>query len=174
MTKYLSIALVTACSIYSADAKAEQFTTPMKSFMSGCTQALRQAKTDYNSKEIEMLCSDPYLRGTPDESAEDKALRMTLIKKTDEDKIRVMKRWVRSEDVIKPCFDAILANQPGKDLKDVKMLCLNPYLTPTPNESAADTERRKRLIEEAETAKSRMLDKYVVPAGQPAPVRVSR
>jgi len=176
VTKYLLIATsAIICSVCSSEAMAADISKDeMAAYMTGCRQALAQAKTNYDHKDIEMLCSDPYLQGKPNESAADRARRMKLIKRTDEDKARVMKSWTRSEDVVKPCFDAVLAAEPGKDLKDVKMLCLNPYLTPTEGESENDKARRERLIQESEAAKERMLNKYVVPAGKPAPVRVTR
>lgn len=167
MAKFLLTVAFVFSSIFYFRAQAEGMSKDeMDAYMKGCRHALRQAKTSYDGKDIEMLCSDPYLKGKPNESAADKARRMKLIQKTDEDKARFMKSWTRSEDVIKPCFDSILAAEPGKDLKDVKMLCLNPYLTPSEGESADDQARRKRLIKESEAAKEKALDRFVVPAGK--------
>lgn len=137
----------------------------MAAYMAGCRKGLSQANSNWDRKDIEMLCSDPYLTGKPNESAKDKARRMRLINQTNEAKVKMMSKLIHSKDDIKPCFDAILENDPGKDLKDVKMLCMNPYLTSSPNESSEDQDRRLRLIKESEADKERALEKFVVPAG---------
>lgn len=164
MTKFLLSSVFICSSVIFTHAFAGDITKEeMAAYMEGCKKGLSQAKTNFDAKDIEMLCSDPYLKGKPNESASDKARRMRLINKTNEDKERVLSNWTKSKDDIKPCFDAILANDPGKDLKDVKMLCVNPYLTPSANESEEDRTRRTRLIKESEADKERMLDKFVVP-----------
>lgn len=166
MTKFLLTFVFVCSSVFYSQAKAEKFSAKeMAAYMEGCRKALAQANSTWDRKDIDMLCSDPYLKGKPNESKADKARRMKLIGKTDEAKEKMMSKYVQSKDEVKPCFDAILENDPGKDLKDVKMLCLNPYLTATPNESSEDQARRLRLIKESEADKERMLDKFVVPAG---------
>ena len=162
MTKFLLPSVLIFLSAGSYVMASDISKGEMAAYMEGCRKGLSQAKTTFDSKDIEMLCSDPYLKGKPNESAADKARRMRLINKTNEDKERVMSNWVKSKDDLKPCFDSVLANDPGKDLQDVKMLCTNPYLTPTANESENDHTRRLRLIKESEADKERMLDKFVV------------
>ncbi len=155
---YITVSLLGSLASASDLSKEE-----MNLYLQGCIRGLSQAKTNFDAKDIEMLCSDPYLQGKPNESASDKARRMKLINRTNEDKIRMMSNLTKSKDDIKPCFDSILANDPGADLKDVKMLCMNPYLTPTPDESEDDRSRRTRLIRESEAAKEKMLDAFVTP-----------
>lgn len=163
MKTLLGIFVLIGTTFFQNNVHAEDISkADLAAFVEGCKHALSQAKPNWDHKDIEMLCSDPYLQGKKNESATDKARRMRLIKKTNEDKERILNAASQSKDDIKPCFDSILATDPGKDLKDVKMLCVNPYLTPTPNESADDQARRKRLINEAEEKKDKMLSKFLV------------
>ncbi len=149
MFKYLLIVAVACSSILAIQVKADEVCKDeLIAYIEGCKKGLSQAKPNWDHKDIEMLCSDPYLQGKANESDEDKSRRMSLINKTNEDKKKMLLKLNRSKDEIKPCFDAYLAIDPSKDLKDIKMLCLNPYLTPTPNESSDDQVRRKRLIAE--------------------------
>lgn len=164
MTKFLLMVVFVCSSIFGFQATAEEISSDeMAAYLEGCKHALSQAKPNWDHKDIDMICGDPYLQGKANESADDKARRMRLINQTNEDKERIMSNWVTSKDDLKPCFDGILSVDPGKDLKDVKMLCINPYLTASPNESAEDQTRRKRLIKESQEAMHRVMEKHVIP-----------
>lgn len=172
MTKFLlTFVFAASCSFLSkanATEKHVDFKVPkeaMAAYMAGCKKGLAQANSKMDRKDIEMLCSDPFLTGKSNESAQDKARRMKLINKSNEDKEKMTAKFIQSKDDVKPCFDAILANDPSKDLQDVKMLCLNPYLTATQGESEADQARRNRLIKESDSDKLRMLEQIAVPMG---------
>ncbi len=68
-------------------------------------------------------------------------------------------------DFIKMCKKMLLENDPGKDPADADMLCNDPYLNGKPNETHDEEVRRKRLIQEANQAKTKMLEKHVVTPG---------
>ncbi len=164
MAKFFLTLIFVCSSVFYAHAHAEKFSAKeMAANMAGCRKALSQADAKIDRKDIEMLCSDPYLTGKPNESKADKARRMKLISKTDDAKAKMMSQYTQSKEIVKPCFDAVLSTEPGKDLKDVKMLCLNPYLTPETGELDEDRARRIRRIKENEAFMERMLDKFVVP-----------
>jgi hypothetical protein len=136
----------------------------MKAYLAGCKKALSQAKPDWNPKDVNMICADPYLKGKPNESKEDRARRMRLIEKTNKDKERMFDAAMeKQKSYLENCKSAFELSNPNKDPKDVDLLCHNPYLTPSENESADDKERRLRLINETDAAKEKALDQFVVP-----------
>jgi hypothetical protein len=139
----------------------KQSDAEMKAYMRGCQDALRKAKPKMGSKDIHMLCSDPYLTGNPKETADDKARRLRLIKETNEDKAKAMGDVMSKQEFIKECQQMIKDSDPGKDPADIKMMCENPYLTPQAGESSEDQIRRKRLIKEAEAAKVKAIESSV-------------
>jgi hypothetical protein len=69
------------------------------------------------------------------------------------------------QEYLAGCKKILLEKDPGKDPKDVEMLCNDPYLKGKPGASYDDEVRRKRLINETNKAKEQALDKHVV---QPA------
>jgi len=136
-------------------------------YMANCKKTWLESDPKKDSKDVEMLCRDPYLNGKPNESKSDRARRERLIQETDEAKESFLDKAFKIKGPKKPsltnCKKALIDADPAKDPKDAEMLCSNPYLEAKPNESYEDQVRRKRLIQEAEKSKENALDKYVVP-----------
>lgn len=140
-------------------------------YMADCRKMILEAKPEKDIDDVWMLCSDPYLKGKPFETKADKSRRKRLIKETEAAKAEMMSKHLDSApkldaaEFTKLCKKLLLENDPGKDPADADMLCTDPYLSGKPNESHDDEVRRKRLIEETNQAKHKMMEKYVVPAG---------
>src|SRR5690348_450761 len=99
MTKYLLTSVFICSSIFCTHASASDITEKEKAaYIEGCKKGLSQAKTNFDAQDIEMLCSDPNLKGKPNESASDKSRRMRLIKKTNEDQDRMTSNATRRKE----------------------------------------------------------------------------
>lgn len=59
------------------------------------------------------------------------------------------------EGYMKGCRDAFKTMKPNMDVKDVEMMCADPYLSGHPNESKEDKARRERLIKETNADKEK-------------------
>lgn len=152
-------------------------------YLAGCKKMILDANPKRNAKDVDMLCSDPYLNGKPNESKEDKSRRKRLLKETNNEKNKALGKFVDSKETkktsdvpegmsksefdsyLKGCKKLILEAHPKKDPKDVDMLCRDPYLNGKPNESKEDLARRQRLLAETNQAKAQALEKFVVPNG---------
>jgi hypothetical protein len=140
-------------------------------YMADCRKMILEMHPEKVIDDVWMLCSDPYLNGKPFETKTDKARRKRLIREADTAKKEVMSKHLNPSsdmdpaDFTKLCTKLLLEADPGKDPADAHMLCTDPYLNGKPNESRDDEVRRKRLIEETNQAKNKMMEKYVVPAG---------
>ncbi len=159
----------------------------LSKYLKDCKKMILQSQPNKDPKDVDMLCRDPYLKGTPNESKENKARRERLLKESDISKEKAFDKFIdktstKQSDLpeemskeeydgyMKACKKMILESDPGKEPKDVDMLCSDPYLNGKPDESYDDQVRRKRLIKEADKAKHKAFEKYVTPAssGKPA------
>ncbi|MGZ3772568.1 MAG: hypothetical protein ACXVCY_16325 [Pseudobdellovibrionaceae bacterium] len=147
-------------------------------YLEDCKKMILQSQPNKDPKDVDMLCRDPYLKGTPNESKKDKARRERSIKETDEAKHQALDKVVDKKTTVKnnlpegmskavydkylrDCKVMILKAHPGKDPKDIDMLCSDPDLKGRPNESIEDKARRERLIKETDIAKEKALDKFI-------------
>ncbi|WP_413612329.1 hypothetical protein [Bdellovibrio sp. HCB-110] len=150
-------------------------------YVSDCKKMFMQSQPNKDSKDVDMLCRDPYLKGKPNESREDKVRRQRLLRETNEAKRSALEKLVDKDvskqtdipegmskpeydDYMKNCKKMVLESDPGRDPQDAHMLCSDPYLKGKPNESYDDQVRRKRLIKEAGAAKGKALEKRAAPS----------
>lgn len=136
------------------------------SYLSDCRKMILETQHGRDAKDINMMCSDPYLVGTLDESEADKTRRLRLKQEMNEAKKAAMKTFIATHVVtrsMEDCKKAFLEEDPGKDSADIKLHCKDPYLEGKPGETYEDQVRRKRLKKEAESKNSAVPVSPVVP-----------
>lgn len=185
---FMVVVVLTSLSVHAKDADLPKGMSKKEydEYIAGCKKMILEAQPGKDAKEVDMLCSDPYLKGKANESREDKARRLRLLDETNAAKAKAMEKFVTppkatdgmsptdQAQYIKDCKKMLLEADPGKDPADADMLCRDPYLKGKPNESRDDEVRRKRLMKETDDQKARMLDKHVKPVAPSKDSKSSR
>jgi hypothetical protein len=101
-----------------------------KSYMKNCKKLIFEQDPGKDPKDVDMLCSDPYLKGKPNESSDDEIRRKRLIKETDIQKAKVIQGWAKSGEIeivnCKPEFKNELGKMKTSEVfNSRRMLALN-------------------------------------------------